>query len=506
MQRAAFDRGDRPRRAWALAWTLAALGPWAGVSAGGDTAPLPEEARVSAATRAGRELAASIRDAVAPLTAPRRDVPSIDSFAHLVRRGSWTEPANGPDGTPAERPVDGELWNDAIAAALAAHGGVFLPRRDAAYYLDAPIVLASGQTLAADPRAEIRLKPGTDTCMVRNANPVGGQDGPLPADIVPDESITVEGGIWNAAHNAAGFSDARRSIPGAHGVLCFNNVRGLVVRKLTVRQGTPHAVQLANVSRFLVADIDLDDQRRDGIHVNGPARDGLLRDIRGVTYDDFVALNAWDWKHTTMTFGPIERVLVERLDGGDRGAASLRMLPGTKRFADGTTLDCPVRNCVFREIRGLNDIKAYDQPNLELGRAKDFCAPIGTLSGIFIEQLSIRRPRDPATIQIHAHADGIHVADVILDFPRRPTDRLVSIGPLSMTFTAGGNDPARWVEIFSPDLDCTVRNLTLENVRTAAGVVVPPRELVRVIEQRPNPDYPRTLPRGGTGRGIWIED
>jgi hypothetical protein len=29
--------------------------------------------------------------------------------------------------------------------------------------------------------------------------------------------------------------------------------------------------------------------------------------------------------------------------------------------------------------------------------------------------------------------------------------------------------------------------------------------LARVIQQKPNPDYPRTLPRGGTGRGILIK-
>jgi hypothetical protein len=33
---------------------------------------------------------------------------------------------------------------------------------------------------------------------------------------------------------------------------------------------------------------------------------------------------------------------------------------------------------------------------------------------------------------------------------------------------------------------------------------LPPERLVNVIEQRLNPDYPRTTPRGGTGRGIWV--
>jgi len=28
---------------------------------------------------------------------------------------------------------------------------------------------------------------------------------------------------------------------------------------------------------------------------------------------------------------------------------------------------------------------------------------------------------------------------------------------------------------------------------------------VKVIHQKLNPDYPKTTPRGGTGKGIWIQ-
>ncbi|MEN6492699.1 MAG: hypothetical protein ABFD16_00290 [Thermoguttaceae bacterium] len=470
---------------------------------------------VGKSTLAGRQLADELRRTLEPLAATRPKAATVEPFAHLVRKASWTEEWPGPDGTVAKRSVTGKLWNDAIAAALRANNSVYLPRRETPYYLDGPIVLQSGQTLVADPQAEFRLKPGANTCMVRNAHLVSGGAGPVPADLKPDEQITVEGGIWTTLRtrtgagsiyngNHSGAIDARNSVPGTHGVLCFSNVRRLVVRKLTVRQGTPHAVQLSNASEFLVEEITLEDHGRDGIHMNGPIHDGLVRGIHGVTHDDFIALNAWDWKNTTVTFGPIERVLVERIDGEDRGAASIRLLPGTKRFADGTVLDCPVRDCVFRDIRGINDIKAYDQPNLELGRDKDFCDPIGTLGNIYFEKLVIRHPRQPATIQIHANADGIHVADVVLAFPLKTDDKVLSIGPLSMTFTHGSADPARWVEVFSPDKDCTVRNLSLENVRTEAGATLAPESQIRVIQLHVNPEYPRTKPRGGTGRGVWI--
>ncbi|MCX6910926.1 MAG: hypothetical protein NTY01_23190 [Verrucomicrobia bacterium] len=440
----------------------------------------------------------------------------LDTFRGLVRTGSWTEVWPDHDGKPQPREVTGELWTVAIQAALDRHDAVTIPAREKSYYLDAPIVLKSGQSLVADPKAEIRLKPGVNTCMVCNANPFNGHNGPVPANLKPDENIAVVGGIWTTLRtqtgagsiyndNRQGRMDTRNSIVGAHGVMCFNNVRGLLIRIVTVRQSTPFAVQLSNASRFVIENVTFEDHGRDGIHLNGPLRDGVVRGIGGVTHDDFVALNAWDWRNSTMTFGAIERVLVERIRGSDHACASLRLLTGRKRFANGTTLDCPIRDCVFRDITGLNDIKAYDQPNLELGRANDFSEPIGTLSNLHFQHLTIPRPRAPATIQIHANADGIHIEDVTLAFDRKSTDKLVSIGPLSMTYTHGSADPAKWVEVFSPDQDCTVRNLTVRGVRDRTSNEHSTASLVRVIEQKVNADYPKTKPRGGTGKGVWVQ-
>jgi hypothetical protein len=50
---------------------------------------------------------------------------------------------------------------------------VHLAKCDQPYYLDASIILKSDQKLSADPTAEIRLKPGSNTCMVRNEHIVG---------------------------------------------------------------------------------------------------------------------------------------------------------------------------------------------------------------------------------------------------------------------------------------------------------------------------------------------
>jgi len=54
-----------------------------------------------------------------------------------------------------------------------------------------------------------------------------------------------------------------------------------------------------------------------------------------------------------------------------------------------------------------------------------------------------------------------------------------------------------------------VRNFRLTNVRVQAGQDWQPlanaeSALVKVSDQKPNPDYPKTLPRGGRGRAIVI--
>jgi hypothetical protein len=87
---------------------------------------------------------------------------------------------------------------------------------------------------------------------------------------------------------------------------------------------------------------------------------------------------------------------------------------------------------------------------------------------------------------------------------------------MSATWRPDRNDPSTWVELFSPDSDCTVDELVVEEIRlvdrsrsATAGRSLDPRELVRIVEQQPNADYPRTIPRSGSGKGHiigWLQE
>ncbi|HRH95232.1 MAG TPA: hypothetical protein PLB55_04825 [Prosthecobacter sp.] len=404
-------------------------------------------------------------------------------------------------------PIEGEPANAAIQAALDNSNAAHLPKRDRPYVLDGPIILKSGQKLTADADTVIQLKPGTNTCMVRNEHIVGFADKPVPENTNPNTDIHIEGGIWTTfgEGNTRGHSSKQAHVHGTHGVILLQNVRRVTVRNITVRRSKAFAVHLANARDFTVDGVTLDEHGRDGVHVNGPASDGLIRNVSGVSHDDTVALNAWEWKNYAPSFGAIHHIVIEDVRGAPGGipsADSIRLLPGVKRFSDGTTLDCPIHDITIRNITDIRDFKLYDQPNLEVGRDNDASAGIGTLKNITFEKLTFNRS---GSIQVHANTDGLTVRNVKLNFPPPADHHLIELGPKSATYKHKRDEPATWVEIFSPDLDCTVWNLTVSGVHLRDSQAdVPIEQVVRVIELKPNPDYPKTTPKGGTGKGIWI--
>lgn len=438
----------------------------------------------------------------------------LDERRHLVSRDTWLEKWPDPNGQIQTISVTAEIWTQAFQAVLDANGVLHIPAREQPYYLDGPLVLKSGQKLTADAKAEIRLKPGTNTCMVRNQHVATLNSKPVPADQPLDTGIIVEGGIWStlavsrseANGNLRGAASRQNAAFGTHGVILLQNVRGVSVKNVTIRQSKAFGVHLANAHEFTIENITLENHGRDGVHVNGPASDGLIRGVHGDPHDDNVALNAWEWKNYAPSYGSIERIVIEDVTGAAEGisaANSIRLLPGVKRFSDGTTLDCHVADVTLRRITDIREFKLYDQPNLELGRDKDFSIGVGTLKNIRFEDLTFHRP---GKIEVHANTDGLTVQNVHVHHAITPDWHLLALGPKSVTYKgAPGTDPARWTEIFSPDLDCTVRNVVINNVRQAgSGKDLPIEQVAKVIEMRPNSRYPQTTPKGGIGRGIWI--
>ncbi len=182
-------------------------------------------------------------------------IAGLDDFRFLVRSETWNERWPTEKGTQENRTVTAEIWRAAIQAALDKEHSVYLPYRQEPYYLDGPIVLQSGDSFKADANTEIRLKPGCNTCLIRNKHILGFANQPVPDHLQPDRNINIEGGIWTALAtglrenngNIKGYSSKKNPIPGTHGVILLHHVSHVSVKNVTIRQLVGAAITNATI-------------------------------------------------------------------------------------------------------------------------------------------------------------------------------------------------------------------------------------------------------------------
>jgi hypothetical protein len=149
-------------------------------------------------------------------------------------------------------------------------------------------------------------------------------------------NLTFLGGTYhgNGAKQA-------HDVPGRGWMTGFalHGVEQVTFRDVTIRNTATFAVMMTNWERAVFENIDLDNHdpkliHQDGIHVHGPGRFLSMRNIRGVTGDDFIALLAdgtfSDWNQagefvrndslgTHTSFGPITDVDIDGvfIDGAE---------------------------------------------------------------------------------------------------------------------------------------------------------------------------------------------
>ncbi len=403
-----------------------------------------------------------------------------------------------------------------IEGILAEHEAVYIPEMAAPLVLDRPIVLKSGRHLKVHERTVFTVREGCGGCMVRNEHIFNGCGGQAP-ETGYDTGITVEGGVWQGGARAESVNDKS---PVMHelsriilGVLFFSHAEQIVIRNVTIRSGEQYGVLLADCHDFRVENIFFDHHRKDGVHVNGPACRGLIEGVTGRCDDDIVALNAWDWDSSSISFGPIRDIVVRHVCCDHN---ELRMLPGRKTYPNGEKVECPIERCLVEDVEGVYNFKLYQQPNCHNAtrKDKDFSEIAGLLRDVQFKNIRLAalegegfsEVRLDALFEMGADCQDILFEDISLGFDeeafRAKGMRLAIIGPKSSTWTRGSKDPATWSELFDPDLICTAERITFKNVCFADHVCKDREVLICEQHLTVNPDYPNTLPQGGTGYGI----
>lgn len=447
------------------------------------------------------------------------EITPVINYRDLVREETWQQAWNpGSRNMYPVHHVTGSIWSDAIERCLEENGSVFIPRFDEPVYIDRPIVLKSGNRLVVHPETEIRLKVGqVGTCMIRNAQVVLSKECPVQMCAGADQDILIEGGIWcdqnNESRGRGGEYDQDGMMPGSMGTFLLHNINRVVVRNITFRDCSSFAVQIGNASEFIIENIFFD-ETADGIHVEGPSRFGIIRHINGKTNDDIIALNAWDWYSGSLTFGPITDILVEDVQMQPGYTWSeIRLLPGTKVFTSGERLDCDIRRCIFKNIRGIHTFKMYDQPNIA-NPEEDFADPIGKMADLFfngieVDGINLSEYYDKssdAVFDICTNIDGISIRDVKFNYipgENEMAPYLVSVGPKSLIWhrqptsesgsawrpgVEGEAAKQEWVQVFNPKANPVVNGLAVSHVlipdKKNPGLFAPAPDELMEIHQR----------------------
>ena len=224
-----------------------------------------------------------------------------------------------------------------IQAMLDRCGTVRVP--DGFYLISKPLMIHSNTHLILSQSATLHLADGANCALMDN-------DG-LYSDEV-DSHITIEGGIWDGNHAA----QTRQKIPneGRPGdenedqpcdkqtyisniytvfMIRLIHTEHLTVRNVTFKNPTSYAIHIADAKYFNVEnvrlDYDLSLPNMDGVHIQGPARFGSIRNIRGNANDDHVALCANGTVRSEITHGDIEDVDIDGIYC-DNGYTGVRLL------------------------------------------------------------------------------------------------------------------------------------------------------------------------------------
>ncbi len=218
---------------------------------------------------------------------------------------------------------------EAIQNMLDKTGTVYIP--DGKYLISRPLIIHDDTHLILAQNAVLRLKDHVNCSLLDN-------DGLYKK--CTNKNITIEGGIWDGNHdnqerevipNEDLPCDYDKYVSNSLIVLMIRLVHteNLTVKNVTFKNPTSYAIHIADAKYFTVEnvklDYDLTKPNMDGVHIQGPARFGVIRNVMGNANDDHVALCANGTTRSEITRGDIEDIDIDGIYC-DNGYTGVRLL------------------------------------------------------------------------------------------------------------------------------------------------------------------------------------
>ena len=408
------------------------------------------------------------------------------------------------------------IWTEAFNKALSEHQTVIVPFRETPYLIDGSIIMHSDNRIEAHEKAVIRQKEGVKVLLIRNEHVVDQSASPtIPDNFGPDRNISISGGIWEESNSTrkgygkSGMYDEVRSMYGISCCMLFSNVENLTLTNITISHAGGFAIQTGNAHSVCCENITFRECYADGIHINGNTDKVFLRNVEGKVGDDIIALNMFDWKDSSINFGPIDTVWCENIKlHRDSPYKAIRILPGIYKYPDGKCVDCSARNIVMKNVQGINNIKLYLQTEAGNSGSPDE-SMVGSGDNIFFDDifLDVSEPidklenylrSDPVTGSIAAFEFGANIGSVYLENiqiklsrDKFPMSFAATVGPKSSTIDG--------TEIFDPYVACTVKQIFFKNISINGTVISHETQLEEYLKSIDFSDSPLFSHSAGHG-------
>ena len=386
----------------------------------------------------------------------------------------------------------GLIWTDALQAALKEHEIIIIPESEEIYWLDNTITIPSNRHIEAT-GATIRMSPEYPYVMLRNEHVHDGTYAPVETSD-RDTNISIHGGCWDEGAIRRGtrrYHGESGSFAGVQTCMLFNNLEHLTITDITFSHVSSFCVQVGDLVDGVFENFFFISCYADGLHINGNSENLYIRNFSGHVGDDLVALNMYDWRGSSINYGPAKNVFCENIHSApDSRSKAMRLLPGVFAYRDGTLIDCSLNDMYFRNLSGIFEYKLYYQtPRYRLG-TKPEGEGAGSADNLFFENVEIifecpGCPYEPHKVGYFGMFFlNSNIGYISLDnIQYKTTDEvspytcLVAIGPMS--WRKVGNED---IEVFDPYVSSTVDTLDMKNIFINGKQIDDVEKIIKVIE------------------------
>lgn len=226
-------------------------------------------------------------------------------------------------------------------------GGIVTVDRAGTYLVSKTLIIHSNTRFVLSPGAKLLAAPLSRCALIQNEH---------FADGGRDENIEIVGGIWDGNCDAMGLDavyEAEHRLDEPYSpelfkgkLIRFAHIDRITLTRMTVKDPVSYGIQIGDVYGFVVRDMFFDYNwhfgTADGVHINGPACNGVIENLCGTTNDDMVALTTYDESHAEVSIGEISNIYIHNISAKN-GYSAVRLLSGE---------DCELRSVRVDGIYG----------------------------------------------------------------------------------------------------------------------------------------------------------